>query len=357
MRARGTTTAALALGAIVALGACQRAGRDTDEAPSRGAGASGTTEASNGDVSNLPGMRSEQVAYDTVPKAGVAGSGTAAIGRPQGHVSPPGGNLLRGGDPTDAGVVAALALVHRQEVEAARLASGKAQAPEARTFAQTMLRTHEGPAASMRAQGNEPESTQDLLIYFRDQHAKTMQLLQRTPTGHEFDRLYLLTQVEAHRSADQLMTRLETSTRNRDLLAEVHRTEADIGRHLAEARQAQARVQAMEGRAVAGVARETTGPYPPGSPAEALGGSRGYGQTGTVGNMTQASRTSGGAGTTTTSAGSVVGAGNASRAVTGNAPRSVETRGAENGAGSGGRVGATDPGKFGKAQSGARPGP
>jgi putative membrane protein len=212
-------------------------------------------------------MRSEQAAYDTTRLPGVAGSGTAALGQPHGKPYPPGSGTLRSGDPSDAAVVAALDVVHTTEVEAARLATQKAQAPAVRQFAQAMLAAHEGPAARI-APNTTPEarSAADLLVPMREQRAKYMELMQRTPAGPEFDRIYMTSQVESHRASHQLMTRLEQSTADRALLARIRQLEGEVTTHLETARRTLAQVQSAQTAPTAGAAGTTSTPRPPGSP-------------------------------------------------------------------------------------------
>lgn len=272
MRARGHTVrlAALCAGAGLTLGlagACQRAGDTGDEAPGRDAAAPTQSEAGGEVSANLPGMRSEQAAYDTTRLPGTAGSGTAALGQPHGKPNPPGSGELRSGDPSDAAVIAALDEVHASEVGTARLALQKAQAPAVKQYAQAMLAAHGGPAAATRPPATaEARSAADLLVPMREQRAKYAALLQRTPGGAGFDRLYMTSQVESHQAAHQLMTRLEQSTTNRDVLAQVRRLETDVEGHLESARRTLAQVQGAATRPTADAPGTTSTPRPPGSP-------------------------------------------------------------------------------------------
>jgi putative membrane protein len=263
--------AALGMGVGLTLGlagACQRTGDTGAEAPGRNAGAPARTETSEGEVSgNLPGMRSELAAYDTTRLPGVAGSGTAALGQPHGKPNPPGSGVLRSGDPTDEAVVTALDVVHTTEVEAAQVAAQKAQRPEVRQYAQTMLSAHRGPAAGTAAPAtNAARSASDLLVPMREQHAAYMEVLKRTPAGPEFDRLYMTSQVDSHAGAHQLLTRLETSTTDRALLARIAHTEEEVNGHLETARRTLAIVQGAAAVPTAGIAGTTSTPRPPGSP-------------------------------------------------------------------------------------------
>lgn len=233
-----TATALAALG----LAGCGdgQAGR---EAPARPA-SSGSTGSSGGEVA-VPGMTAS--VPDSAPLPGRAGSGTAAVGNANGSISTPGEGTLQSGDPTDASVRTLIDAINASEIEASQLALQKGQRAEVRRYAQSMVATHRQGSMDRAIEAAGTNSANDLLLPLRDQHVKTMQLLQKLPNGPAFDRAYITAQVQAHEGALQSLERAETAVKNATLTDQVRRMQGEVEKHLAEARRVQALVQANTG--------------------------------------------------------------------------------------------------------------
>jgi putative membrane protein len=232
------------LAAALGAGACQRQGDHRDEAPGQGAAAAGTVDSAatptsaSGGVTNGPNPVNND--RDTTALPGVAGSGTAAVGRPSGSVGQPGAGTLRTGDPTDADVQRVIAAIHRSEVDAAQLAVGKAQNAEVRAYAQNMLRVHEGPSRGAPAPGtgSAASGASDLLVPLQEYSTKTLAALRQAP-AQAFDRAYITSQVASHGGALQTLTRLETATSNAALTGQIRTLKGEVQRHMEDARRIQ----------------------------------------------------------------------------------------------------------------------
>ena len=240
-RALGAAAVALAAGAA----ACKNTGDLRTEAPGQNAAAPGSVDRNAGAPTSASGGVSAGANpvnndKDTTALPGVAGSGTAAVGRPSGATGVPGAGPLHTGDPSDADVRLVLGAIHRTEVDAAQLASGKAQNAQVRQYAQEMLRMHQGPARSAPSSGGGAVSgASDLLVPLQEKATKTLAAL-RAASGPAFDRAYITSQVESHQSAHQLLSRLETATRDNALVGEVRTLQGEVQRHLEQARAIQA---------------------------------------------------------------------------------------------------------------------
>jgi putative membrane protein len=230
--------------AAMTVGACQNTGNLRDEAPGQGAAAPGTVDqnagaatSASGGVANGPNPANND--KDTTALAGVAGSGTAAVGRPSGAPGQPGAGPLHTGDPSDADVRLVLAAIHRGEVDAAQLAMGKAQNAAVKSYAQNMLRVHEGPARGAPAPAAAAASrASDLLVPLQEYNTKSIAALQAAPAAN-FDRAYITSQVASHANALQTLTRLETAAKDDALTDQIRSFKGEVQRHLAEARRLQ----------------------------------------------------------------------------------------------------------------------
>jgi putative membrane protein len=244
---RRTRAAAWAAAAAALLGtaACQKSGDLRDEAPGQGAAAPGTVDANagaatsaSGGVANGPNPVNND--RDTTALPGVAGSGTAAVGRPSGAPGQPGAGTLRTGDPSDESVRQVIAAIHQGEVDAAQVASGKAQNPQVRAYAQAMLQVHGGPARGAPAPGAGAASgASDLLVPLQEYNTKTLAALRAAPPA-SFDRAYVGSQVASHAGALQTLTRLETAASNDALTDQIRALKGEVQRHLDDARKLQA---------------------------------------------------------------------------------------------------------------------
>ena len=255
---RAAAAAALAAGALAAT-ACGGDGSAThDEAPARGADA-GAVSASGGetDPAKVPGAGISGVAGDagdTTAARGVAGSGTAAIGSPQGSIYTPGEGTLQSGDLSDAGVRAVVDAIHATEVETAQLALQRSQTAGVRDYAQAMLAAHRAaPLARVPAVAG-ANAASDLLVPLREYHVKTMQAM-RAASGPAFDRVYVNSQVASHQGALQTLERLETAARGDALTQRLRTLQGQVQRHLDEARALQSRIGNAEARQSAGGGR------------------------------------------------------------------------------------------------------
>ena len=234
-RAFGAAALALAAGAA----ACKNTGDLRTEAPGQNAAAPGSVDQNAGAGTSAsggvaPGANPVNNDRDTTALPGTAGSGTAAVGRP------PGAGPLHSGDPSDADVRLVLGAIHKGEVDAAQVATGKAQNPRVKQYAQEMLRMHEGPArAAPTPGGGAVSGASDLLVPLQENTTKTLAAL-RTANGPAFDRAYITSQVASHEGALQTLTRLEPATRDNGLLAQVRTLKGEVQRHLEQARAIQA---------------------------------------------------------------------------------------------------------------------
>lgn len=229
----GMGRAAVLGAALVTMGLAGCGGRDgdlRDEQPAR-SGASG------GEVL-VPGATATRP--DSVPLAGTAGSGTAAVGNPGGSIGTPGQGTTQGGDPSDAAVRSLIDAINASETEMSQLALQKAQSAEVRRYAQAMVAAHRQASLDRPVEAAGSNSANDLLVPMTDAHQKTMAQLQQLDAGPAFDRAYITAQVQGHEGALQALERGETAAGDATLIDRVRRMQGDVERHLAEARRVQA---------------------------------------------------------------------------------------------------------------------
>ena len=242
---RAVRVAAAALALAVGAAACKNTGDARSEAPGQGAQAPNSTDANAGASTSASGgvaagANPVNNDRDTTALPGVAGSGTAAVNRPSGAPGTPGAGPLHSGDPSDADVRLVLGTIHKGEVDAARLAVARAQSPRVKQYAQEMLRMHEGPARTAPSPGGGAVSgASDFIVPLQENATKTDAAL-RGLSGVAFDRAYITSQVASHTGALQVLSRLETATRDNGLLGQVRTLEGEVQRHLEEARTIQA---------------------------------------------------------------------------------------------------------------------
>lgn len=229
----------------VMAGACQNSGDHRSEAPAQGGTPDGAVDQNAGaPVPASGGMASGQPNNDrdTTALPGIAGSGTAAVGRPSGAVGQPGAGTLHTGDPADDDVRQVIAAIHKSEVDAAQLAVGKAQNAAVKSYAENMLRVHGGPARSAPAPAAGAASgASDLLVPLQETSAKTLAAL-RTASGPAFDRAYATSQVASHQGALQTLSRLETAARDNALTDQIRTLKGEVQRHLEDARRLQSQL-------------------------------------------------------------------------------------------------------------------
>jgi putative membrane protein len=243
---RLTVRAAAALFAAAAgAAACQNTGDLRSEAPGQGAAAPGSVDQNAGAATSAsggvsPGANPANNDKDTTALPGVAGSGTAGVGRPSGAPGQPGAGALHTGDPPDQAVQQVIAAIHKGEVDAAQLAVGKAQNAAVKAYAQNMLAVHQGPArqAPSPAAGAASRAS-DLLVPLQEYNTKALAALQQA-TGPAFDRAYVTSQVSSHGSALQTLARLETAAKNDALTDQIRALKGEVQRHMEDARKLQA---------------------------------------------------------------------------------------------------------------------
>ncbi len=240
-RLRGWTAAAL----VAAAAACQNTGEHRDEAPAQGGKPENSVDRNPAAVTSASGgvnagPNAPNNDKDTTALPGVAGSGTAGVGRPSGSVGQPGAGPLHTGDPPDAAVTQVIAAIHKGEVDAAQLAVTKAQNGAVKTYAQNMLRVHEGPSRAAPPPAAAPASrASDLLVPLQELNTKTLAAL-RTASGPAFDRAYMTSQVQSHSGALQTLDRLQTATKDDALTEQIRSLKGEVQRHLEDARKVQA---------------------------------------------------------------------------------------------------------------------
>jgi putative membrane protein len=233
---------------VAAAGACQNSGDHRDEAPAQGGTAPGSVDRNPGAVTSASGAvnagpNAPNNDKDTTALPGMAGSGTAGIGRPSGSVGQPGAGPLHTGDPSDESVRQVIAAIHQGEVEAAQLAVGKAQNAQVKAYAQNMLRVHQGPARGAPAPGAGAASqASDLLVPLQEYNTKTVAALRTAPGGPAFDRAYITSQVASHASALQTLGRLETAAKDDALTDQIRALKGEVQRHQEDARRLQAAI-------------------------------------------------------------------------------------------------------------------
>lgn len=241
------TFGAVAVVATALAGACKQSGDLRSEAPGQNAAATGTVDQNQGAATSASGGVANGSVNnpinndkDTTALPGVAGSGTAAVGRPSGAPGVPGAGPLHSGDPSDADVRLVVGAIHKTEVDAAQLATTKAQNAGVKAYAQEMLRVHSAPARTAPTPGGGAMSgASDLLVPMQENATKTLAAL-RAASGPAFDRAYITSQVASHEGALQTLSRLETATKDNALLQQVRSLQGEVQRHLETARKLQA---------------------------------------------------------------------------------------------------------------------
>jgi predicted outer membrane protein len=248
-RRRAMVLAAGAFAAVFGAAACQNTGDHRDEAPGQGAAAEGTVDRNAGAATSASGgvnagPNAPNNDRDTTALPGVAGSGTAGVGRPSGAPGQPGAGTLHTGDPDDASVQQVIAAIHKGEVDAAQLALSKSQNAAVRSYAQNMLRVHEAPSrGAPPPQGAAASRASDLLVPLEEYNTKTVAALRAAPAAG-FDRAYITSQVASHGGALQTLTRLETAAKDDALTDRIRALKGEVQRHLEEARRLQSTVAA-----------------------------------------------------------------------------------------------------------------
>lgn len=222
---RALAIAAAALTALAALG-LTGCGTSDQEAPAR-SGASGGEVMVPGATASRPDSASP--------------TGAAAVD-PSGSIGTPGQGTMQGGDPSDAGVRSLLDAINTSETEMSELALQKAQDPEVRRYAQSMIAAHRQAPLDRAIEAAGTNSANDLLVPLTDMHGKTMEKLRGLDAGPAFDRAYVTAQVQAHEGALQTLERAETAAGDATLIDRVRRMQSDVERHLAEARRVQAQL-------------------------------------------------------------------------------------------------------------------
>ena len=92
------------------------------------------------------------------------------------------------------------------EIEAARLARDKSTSQSIRTFADEMIKDHQAMAAALKVAVGEARGEFSLPGALSPTQQTLMDRLKAEPKGAGFDRLYVETQIQAHRAAVGIFT-------------------------------------------------------------------------------------------------------------------------------------------------------
>jgi putative membrane protein len=200
MMVRGSRTMAfaLALGAVAALGACNRRSNAADTTM---AGAAGAT--------------------DTTMGAGVGSSTSMNAGAPATAM-------------TDAGIFAMLSAANQGEIDAGRTAQTKATNASVKSFARDMVAAHTAMLDSGNALARRLNITPDASaadsINAMNQTAATA--LKDAPRGAAFDSTYVNGQVTGHEAVLDMVKRAQGAAQNADLKAMLTKAEPEVQSHL-----------------------------------------------------------------------------------------------------------------------------
>jgi putative membrane protein len=154
------------------------------------------------------------------------------------------------GTMSDNNVVGLLHTIDTSEIEAAQLATQKAQSPEVRNYATRLVDEHIhmmmiDKNRQVAEQTNiQPEKPQ-VASTMKSTHEKTMQDL-RNKSGHDFDRAYIDYQVKMHEEAVNLVENTAGSADNQRLKQHLMQTRPDLQSHLAEAKTIQRQLVAAQ---------------------------------------------------------------------------------------------------------------
>jgi putative membrane protein len=135
---------------------------------------------------------------------------------------------------SDAKHLEDLAIANMSEIEAGKLALGKAQDPKVKEFAQRMVDDHskllDDVKSLAQSKGVDLPSAPDA------KHQKVMKKLQ-SKSGAQFDREYMQAMVKDHREAIKLLKRTEKSAKDEDVKQAANKAEPEIQDHLKMAQQ------------------------------------------------------------------------------------------------------------------------
>lgn len=141
---------------------------------------------------------------------------------------------------TDAELAGVIRAVNETELQAARLAQGKAQDPEVKAFARHMLQEHGENGSRLNALQLPVRDSPDARR-IRDKAGKDLAEL-KPLGGEEFDRAYVRQQVAAHHDVFQLLLRAaQTPRKDAKVAQHLTETQQTVQRHLELARQLQKR--------------------------------------------------------------------------------------------------------------------
>jgi putative membrane protein len=200
-------TCALALGAVVTLGACSK----SDKAPD-------TTMAATTDTAMTTGTGSmSATAQSTTPS-------TAPL--------------------TDAGIMAMLTAANQGEIAAGKLAESKATNASVRSFAHDMVTAHTEMLNSGEALAKKLNITPDsaAAASMRASNDSTATALNAAAKGAAFDSAYVNAQVSGHEAVLDLIKRAESAAQNADLKTALKTDETKVQSHLDRIRNIQGKM-------------------------------------------------------------------------------------------------------------------
>ena len=149
------------------------------------------------------------------------------------------------GTMSDANVLEVMNTIDRSEIEAAELATQRAQSPAVREYASqlisqhhTMLEKNQQVAKQASARPEPPA----LATTLKTTHQETLERL-RTLSGPEFDRAYLEYQVKMHEQAIKLVDSASTSAEHPALKQHLTKALPDLRNHLAKAKTIQGQLR------------------------------------------------------------------------------------------------------------------
>jgi putative membrane protein len=158
-----------------------------------------------------------------------------------GAMSTMGGDSMDVSSLNDAQVAAVMQALNTGEIQQAQLAQSKARSPEVKRFAQKMLAAHRDMMtadATLLSRIKITPSDNAISNQLKTDAQNDMSTLQE-PTGRDFDRDYIDSQVRAHNRAIELVDRMAMNVQNSELRTNLQNARPKIEQHLRDAERIQ----------------------------------------------------------------------------------------------------------------------
>jgi putative membrane protein len=146
-----------------------------------------------------------------------------------------------GGALSDANIMALLDEANKADSTAGAAAAAKATSPEVKAFAKEMMVDHHklreagAKLAKRLSITPEPPANDPLAPAAQDES----NVLQSTPKGAEFDRVYIEKEVSVHQAVKDLLDQAHRATQNKDIQKLIETATPIIGQHLEHAQRLQ----------------------------------------------------------------------------------------------------------------------